>query len=42
MLLRRLLALLLSTALLAGAAGCGSDRDKGTNSGKDRPVPAAK
>jgi hypothetical protein len=40
--LRRLLTLVLTAALLAGAAGCGSDRDKGTNRGLDKPASTGK
>jgi hypothetical protein len=37
--LKRILALLVTAALLAG---CGSDRDKGKNRNKDLPEPPAK
>ena len=36
---RRFLALLLTMLLAGAAAGCGSDRDKGINRGKDLPTP---
>ena len=39
--MRRLLAVLLAAFVLAGF-GCGSERDRGLNSGKDRPRAAEK
>jgi len=38
---KRLLPLLGAVILLAGfALGCGGDKDKGINRGKDKPLPA--
>jgi hypothetical protein len=37
MAVKRLLALLLGVVLALGCLGCGSDKEKGINSNRDRP-----